>query len=477
VIVLGMVAGLVLAALPGLALAAWGCRPAGRWRWAFALALAAPLGLAVTSALFFLYAVVFSPGTGFGYYVALEVLVGLVSLIVVRRVALERGEREAESRAASFGALGVLGVLVLVALVLSLGRFASEVLQNPDGRWDAWIDWNLRARFLYLGGEQWIAGFSPSLQVGHTEYPLLLPGAVARLWFYAGDATRLAPVSLAFVFTYGSIAVTGLALASLGRPGQGLLAAFTLACAPSFLEVGALQYADVPLAFFISSSIMLYCLHVPRRGADRKRESVVLGLSLGAAAWTKPEGLSFLACFLACWIVFEGVFHGQARRQFAKPSLWLAAGLLPALACLAILQIQFDGSNRFLSDRQVPEVIQKLTDPERYLIVTRAVLAHLWVLGGWRLGVIPLGLVALSLAIRDLGREESWAAAGATAMLALTALSYAMVYVISPQGPRNLLPTSLGRLAAQLYPAFIFLVFFRLESPLKKHSAVRRQAA
>lgn len=475
-----MIGGLVLAALPGLALAAWGSRPAGRWGWAFALALATPLGLAVTSALFFLYAAIFSPGTRFGYYVAVEVMVGLASLLILRKVAAERDELDRASPSAPSTGFRLLGLLVLVALALSLGRFATEVVTNPDGRWDAWITWNVRARFMYLGGQQWTAGFSPALQVGHTEYPLLLPGAVARLWFYAGDATRLAPVAIAFVFTYSLIAAAGSALRLMHNSVPALLAVFTLACAPGLLEAGALQYADAPLALYILTSVILYCMHTSRTVQSRGGLAVILGASIGAVAWTKPEGISFLACFLVAWIVFEGILRKQPRAAFVKSCLRLAAGLLPFALCLAIFQTRLAGPSWILAGRQFPEVFQKLTDTDRYLSTAGSMLSQLWTLAGWKFGVIPLLLLGAALGVRSLSAEERRAAFSGAAVLTLAALSYFMVYVISPKNPATLAPVSLGRLVLHLYPAFFFLAFYVIKSPLaapKSLVAARKSAA
>ena len=52
---------------------------------------------------------------------------------------------------------------------------------NPQGNWDAWSIWNLRARFLAAGGIVAHRAWSPLLSSTHPEYPLLTSAFVARV--------------------------------------------------------------------------------------------------------------------------------------------------------------------------------------------------------------------------------------------------------------------------------------------------------
>jgi hypothetical protein len=73
----------------------------------------------------------------------------------------------------------VLGIYAVSFIVKSLNL--------PHGSWDAWAIWNMRARFLYRGGVHWAQAFSEKYLWSHPDYPVLVPGNVARIWDYRGE--------------------------------------------------------------------------------------------------------------------------------------------------------------------------------------------------------------------------------------------------------------------------------------------------
>ena len=97
-----------------------------------------------------------------------------------------------------------------IVLILSVVLFVVLTTLFPHGYWDAWSIWNLRARYLFRGGNNWTAVFS-SL-VSHAEYPYLVSASVFRGWTYCGKETQLVPILFAALFTY---ATPGLLLSSL----------------------------------------------------------------------------------------------------------------------------------------------------------------------------------------------------------------------------------------------------------------------
>jgi hypothetical protein len=96
-----------------------------------------------------------------------------------------------------------LSVAVLLAIVPAAYLFASALQNQPHGGWDAWMSWNLRARFFFRGGEHWRDTFSNLFWGANPEYPALLPSIVARFWQYCASDTTLAPALVAFLFTLG----------------------------------------------------------------------------------------------------------------------------------------------------------------------------------------------------------------------------------------------------------------------------------
>ena len=106
---------------------------------------------------------------------------------------------------------------------------------------------------------------------------------------------------------------------------QGLLAGLVLIGLVSFLQRGTLQYADVPLAFFILSAVLLLVLYDaserPQRGL-----LVLSGLAAGLAAWTKNEGLLLLLVLPAALAPSfgDGVAREGSARSFSAGSPALA---------------------------------------------------------------------------------------------------------------------------------------------------------
>ena len=71
-----------------------------------------------------------------------------------------------------------------LALLLPIGALAVVTFMAASrvalhGDWDAWSQWNLRARFLYRGfPDEWRNAFRAVLSWSHADYPLLLPASL-----------------------------------------------------------------------------------------------------------------------------------------------------------------------------------------------------------------------------------------------------------------------------------------------------------
>lgn len=79
-------------------------------------------------------------------------------------------------------------VLVVFSLmiVLSVREFISISLIHPHGGRDAWLVWNMRARFIFRSGEYWQNSFSNFLDWTQRDYPLLVPLSVVHGWVNFG---------------------------------------------------------------------------------------------------------------------------------------------------------------------------------------------------------------------------------------------------------------------------------------------------
>ena len=352
--------------------------------------------------------------------------------------------------------------LLVVSLVVALGVWVAEFFvlswQRPQGAWDALAIWNLRARFLYLGGVSRGEAFHPALLASHLDYPLLIPATVARCWAYAGGESTAAPILVAFAFAIALVGLLPSALAALRGRSQGLLGCVVLLATPSLVELGSMQYADIPLAyFFLATAAALVMGDRAADGRASSRWAATAGMMGGFAAWTKNEGLLFLGSVVASrlLLVVPSKGWGAARRE----AVGFAIGLAPILAVLVAFKVYFAPSNDFLAEQTPVMIVAKLTDPSRYALVGRAIAGQVPALGS--------GAVAWLIAYRLLLGGAPRRAGGAFAWLVLALMStgYVLVYVSSPLFLPWHLQWSLDRLIIHLWPLAVFAFFLSAATP------------
>ena len=265
----------------------------------------------------------------------------------------------------------IVFALILLSACLS---FALESRIHPQGQGDAWAIWNLRARSLFRGGEQWRNAFSGTLFWSHPDYPLLLPGLVARSWIYTGTETQDVPIGIAVLFTFATVGILTAGLSALAGREKALLAGIVLLGTASFIKLGAAEYADVPIAFFFLASIVLLCMldRLPMSGA------LLLGISAAFAAWTKNEGLLFFTLLLI------------AMKWTKQPVSRVLMGASSILALLALFKLSLAPSN-YLAQSGGPVLIRKLIDPSRYAQLAIGFVYQLIHFGGqWLNPLVPL---------------------------------------------------------------------------------------
>jgi hypothetical protein len=335
----------------------------------------------------------------------------------------------------------ILFGLIFLSACLS---FALESRIYPEGQGDAWAIWNLRARSLFRGGEQWRNAFSGTLTLSLPDYPLLLPGLVARSWIYTGTETQDVPVGIAALFTFATVGLLTAALSALAGRDKALVAGIVLLGTTSFIKLGAAQYADMPIAFFFLASIVLACMQdqLPMSG------TVLLGISAALAAWTKNEGLLFFALLLI------------AMKWTKQPVSRVLLGASCILALLAVFKVSLAPPN-YLAQSGGIVIIRKLMSPSRYVLVAVGFVYHLIHFGGRRLNpLIPLG--AALLLLKHIAKRGARSAA---IILSGMCAGVSFVYLITPFDLAWQIAWSLGRVILQLWPAALFTCFYIIDFP------------
>ena len=241
-------------------------------------------------------------------------------------------------------------------------------------------------------------------------------------------------------------------LAILRGVRQGLLAAIALAATPVFFVQGAMQCADVPVAFFRLASLAALAMAARY---DRRGFAIAAGMCAALDGWVKNEGLLWFAALL--------ISISVAMRW--RLSAAFVAGALPALAPIALFKARVATSSDIFGAAGRVGMMARAMDPSRYSLIAREAIKHVWNFGP--LIVSPFILLAVYLMVvgwrkgdRDQGAIQTSAAA-----LLLTATGYFLTYLLRDLDLRWLLDTSADRLLVQLWPGVVFVVMLSARLP------------
>jgi hypothetical protein len=415
--------------------------------------LAFGLALGITSANYYLCLLAFRP-PGDTYRLTELILFTFLAAFFGHR---SRRARILDGLAAPKQGRDLLGLVLILVLVTSVHVFFLLSHEWPHGKWDAWSIWNLRARFFYRGSEHWTDAFSPLTQ--HPDYPLLLPASVARGWLYWGEESAWVPIQIALGFCLATVGLLHGSLAILRDRRQGTLGALLLLSTPAFIALGTWLYADIPLAFYILATAVLYSWN-EQLGKDHAGLLSLAGFMAGLAAWTKNEGLFFvLAAVLAGLIV--GIPHHQWKTTAGRMIIF-AAGALPILALVAYFKLVQAPANDLVAGQSWADTTSRLADWSRYRQVTLAWGEALLQFGPYMIWVLLAYFVLLGPAPRP------WKQNGldfCLCLLVLQAAGYFFAFITTPHDLQWHLETALNRLLVQLWPLVVFSFFLAVATP------------
>jgi hypothetical protein len=397
---------------------------------ALKVAVALTLGLGTWSAAYAAQWMAFG-ARGTGWKDAALCALGVLLLIAFAKPRVETGAVEAASlaRADATPRDRWLVLLFAAACAISAAAYVEHTIRLPDGGWDAWMTWNLRARFLVRAADARDA-FSPDmLYWAHQEYPWLLPGVVAQVFLLFGES-YVAPAVVGFVFGALLIAVLVAALARLEGRRTALLGGLVLCSTPCFATFASNQQSDVPLALFLFTAVALLEL-----GRGQPRALALAGFAAGLCAWTKNEGTFYVLCVVAALVLF--------RREAVLP---FVLGALPGLVLLVAFKLGVAPP----SPLGEPGLAGRLLDPRRWLELLQHVVRRAFYFQAWGLWVLAW-LGALWLARRELRRSPL--ALSLFLWLAFCGVTYLAV----PYPLHWIFKSSADRLFLQLWPAAILL--------------------
>jgi hypothetical protein len=324
--------------------------------------------------------------------------------------------------------------------VLATAFFVEHTLRHPDGGWDAWAIWNLRARFLARAGEDFRSAFSPDLLFwAHQDYPLLVPGIVAQAFLFWGTQPLWIPALVSYALAALCASVLAGAAGALRGPSWGALAALALLATPCFIGFAANQQSDVPVGAFVLCASALIAFGIESR---RRSTFAVAGIAASLAAWTKNEGAVYLVC-LALAIAAVRWAPGRERlRALAS----FACGAAPVVALLVYFKIAVAHVNDLLSEPSRGRLFDVSRWGELALaLARRATFFQTW--GLWLVAeIVVLAAVVPRLPARPAARTVAVA-------LVLGFAATLPIYVLQPHPLLWFFRASIDRVLIQLWPS------------------------
>jgi hypothetical protein len=345
---------------------------------------------------------------------------------------------------------GWIPILLLISVaIVAVVSFTAAAAVAPHGEWDAWAQWNLRARFLFRGfPDEWRNAFAPVLSWSHPDYPLLVPASVARVWMHLGRDRSVAPILLSGGFALLTVVAVGGSVARLHGRDRGCLAAAAILACPSFVRYAAAQCADIPAGLYML--IAFIALDRAAAGEDG-RWWILAGGAAALAAWTKNEGIAFFCAFtIASCVVMLRTNRTGAYRAAA---LFLC-GATPALLMLILFKLVLAPPSYFTAEQSIGGALAGLLEPRRVSLVVEALANELWFTGAKVVGVLPaMGALLLIGGVRrpiDPAPRMVWP------VIAAMMLAYAVAYLVSPKDLAWQLRTSVDRVVVQVVPTIIW---------------------
>ena len=341
-----------------------------------------------------------------------------------------------------------LVALASVAFAVAGAVLVLRLARRPDGEWDAYAIWNLRARLLVRE-----PGDLSTFAIGaHPDYPLLLPGLVAAGWTLTGDGA--AWVSGAIAWLFAAIAAGG--IAAVVRPRRGSSMAILAALAYVAMPWSSVpwRYADVPISAFLVLAVGW--LASAYEQPSRARSAVALaGLCASLAAWTKNEGAVHVAALGLVLLLRPPT--GVPRRR-AMACFFGAA--LPLLAVLVAFKVGLAPESEYVAESTPTIWFSRLGDGSRYVTIARHVWEELTRRSHWNF-LLPTAILLVGFLPRRRSADIPVARS-----VGLVALAYAGIYLVSPHPLDWQLTWSLDRLLLQLCPALLVALALRVAPPL-----------
>lgn len=360
------------------------------------------------------------------------------------------------------------GIAAIVFIISLLGT-ASYLLRHQQGDWDAWMMFNRAARFTYRDQTHWLDSFSRQMApIFHADYPLLLAMNISSGWDTLGNESARIPMIESAIFAIALLGISVSALASIKSIAQAALGLIILWGTPVMVSEGSRELADVPLAFFMLTTILLIYFFIIYK---KPQLMILAGLSAGLAAWTKNEGTLFvvgvIVALTTAFLLEKNFAIKNLLPNFKNNVLPVLLQFVIGLAFPFIIVLAFKFFLAPPSDvlRGTESAAQKILMLSRHLTILQHFGNMFLHFGGWIIGVLPVLIIYFLLFRSPLDKTLRPALIVALTILAVQILGDYAVYLITPYDLTWHLNYSLERIFVQLYPIIAILILFVSKTP------------
>jgi hypothetical protein len=335
----------------------------------------------------------------------------------------------------------------MAGLLVFAAEFFMSAWQNPHGRVDAWVNWNVAARFIYAGGDAWTNTF---LRIhGLPDYPLLLAMSNSITWSLLGRESIRGPLVLCLALAFSTFGLLFSYLNLVKGRSQAWLGLLILATQPIVAYHAMNQLADSPLAAYFLASGGLILVYF---SCEDRQVAILSGLLAGLSAWTKNEGLGFMIVSGIAWGLIAVLYNKSVFRSYMTG---LAVPLLVVILFKTFLAPQ---SGLFTEHNPVA----LLQDVERYWLILGTGMITLLRFGNGVSLLAVLGIYALLVGRSRQPAKGIWLV---MTCLVLQVVTYFFIYLTTPYDLTWHLSRSADRLIYHLVPLGILCLFSWLSTP------------
>lgn len=423
------------------------------------------IGLGISSIMLFLWLLVY--GKVSNYYIAFESILLIFLFFLLKKnwqkfmtsqpgalpAQNETGQEAEANRILTPSRVKLIFIYLVFfhAIFLLMGAF-----KLPQGYWDAWAIWNLRARMIFLSGDAWESAFSDTYGDSHPDYPLMLPLTITRSWIFTGESTAIVPAGFSIFAALATTIFLFYAVERLRGRYTALTAVLLLMGTPFFLKFGCWQYSDQLLGlFFLVTCYFLIA------GTQKGQEKLmfIAGLSAGFAAWTKNEGLVFalltlLYLIMSFWLQSEKL----AREAWKSKFLPFCTGIAPGILTLILFKSVFPVRNDILAAVS-NHSFSIFFDFARHAKILKHMWSSLFIQAEEKVFYphMPLPILIACYFLFSRRKNSLLSTWLLTIIPAGMLLSYAAAYLFSPHALEWHIEKSFNRLFMQQWPIILFL--------------------